>query len=139
MQVAFKTYFLHVTLDSSMCEVYSTKKKKDIFLVGPLNIQWYLCYSFIHVYFIKVFNEKIGLNTILTNQFQTYLFPTFIISIFLKICSWFIINPIEGSKRLKIWIYFLMFLWKTTFFLKLDIFSTTFYVCFTMLSPPNNN
>jgi hypothetical protein len=39
MQVAFKTYFLHVTFDSSMCEVYSTKEKIDIFLVGPLNIQ----------------------------------------------------------------------------------------------------
>jgi hypothetical protein len=31
MQVAFKTYFLHVTFDSSMCQVYSTKEKIDFF------------------------------------------------------------------------------------------------------------
>jgi hypothetical protein len=63
----------------------------------PLNIWWYLCYNFIHIYCIKFSNEKIGLNTILTSQFQTYLFLTFIILKFLKFCNWFTINPIEGS------------------------------------------
>ncbi len=63
----------------------------------PLNIQWLLCYNFIHVYFIKFSNEKVCLNTILTNQFQTYLFPTFIIPIFLKFCNWFPTNPIDDS------------------------------------------
>jgi hypothetical protein len=47
----------------------------------PLNIQW-LCYNFIHVYFIKVFDEKVGLNTILTNQFQMYLFLTLLFQSF---------------------------------------------------------
>jgi hypothetical protein len=78
-----------------MCQIYSTKE--IWFLVRPLNIQWSLCYNFIHVYFIKFSNEKVGLNTLLTNQFQTYLFFTFIIPKFLKFCSWFKINPIEGS------------------------------------------
>jgi hypothetical protein len=62
-----------------MCQVYPTKEKINLFLVKPLNIQWALCYNFIHVYFIKFSNEKVGLNTILISQFQTYLFPTFII------------------------------------------------------------
>jgi hypothetical protein len=105
-----------------MCQVYSTKEKIDFFLVRPLNIQWSLCYNSTNVYFIKFFNENVGLNTILTIQFQTYLFPTFIIPKFLKFCSWFIINPIEGSivskwNLSKIWIYFLVFLWKIASFL----------------------
>ncbi len=106
------------------------KKKLICFLVMPLNIQWCLCYNFIHVYFIKISNEKLGLNTILTNQFQTYLFLTFIIPKFLRFCSWFTISPIEGlivSKwnLSKIWIY-LCFCEKYLFF-KLDIFSSTFF------------
>jgi hypothetical protein len=135
MQVAFKTYFLHVTFDSSMCQMYSTKEKIDILLVRPLNIQWYLCYNFIHVYFIKNCNEKIGLNTILTSQFQTYLFLTFIIQKFLKFCSWFTTNPIEGSKRLKIWTYFRMFLWKTTLF-NLTFFQQFFLYTLPCFHPP---
>jgi hypothetical protein len=31
MQVAFKPTFYNVTFDSSMCQVYSTKKKVDLF------------------------------------------------------------------------------------------------------------
>jgi hypothetical protein len=31
MQVAFKIYFLHVGFDSSICHVYSTKEKVDLF------------------------------------------------------------------------------------------------------------
>ncbi len=45
---------------------------------------------------MKFFNEKVGLNTILTSQFQTYLFRTFIIPKKFKFCSCFTINPIEG-------------------------------------------
>jgi hypothetical protein len=56
---------------------------------------------FIYVYFIKFSNEIVGLNTILTSQFQMYLFLIFIIPKILKICSWFKINPIEGSIVLK--------------------------------------
>jgi hypothetical protein len=80
-----------------MCQVYSTNDKIDFFLARPLNIQWSLCYNFIHVYFIQFANEKVGLNTILISQFKTYLFLTFIIPKFLKFCIWFTINPIEGS------------------------------------------
>jgi hypothetical protein len=113
--------------------------------VNPLNIQWSLCYNFIHIYFIKIFNKKVGLNTILTNQFQTYLFLTFIISKFLKFCSWFTINPIEDSivskqNSSKIWIYFLMFLWKTTSFLTWPFhgnFLCTLYHAFTPILLPH--
>jgi hypothetical protein len=135
MQVAFKTYFLHVTFDSSMCQVYSTKNKFLFFLVRPLNIQWYLCYNFIHIYFIEFSNEKVGLNTILTSQFQTYLFLTFIIPKLLKFCSWFIINSFEGSIRLKIWIYFLMFSWKTTSFLTWYFFDNFFFILYHAFAP----
>ncbi len=105
----------------------------------PLNIQWYLCYNFTHVYFIKFSNEKVGLNTISTNQFQTYLLFTFIIPIFLKFCSWFTINPIKSSIVSKwnlseIWIYFLCF-YENSHFFQFDIFSATFSIYFTMLSP----
>jgi hypothetical protein len=123
-----------------MCQVYFIKEKINLFfLVRPLNIQWFLCYNFINVYFIKFSNEKVGLNTILTNLFQIYLFLTFVISKFSKFCNWFTINPIEGwivSKWNlgKIWIYFLVFSWKITFFY-IDIFLTTFSIYFTMLSP----
>ncbi len=104
-------------------------------LVRPLNIQWSLCYNFIHIYFINFSNEKVGLNTILTSQFQTYLFLTFIIPIFLKICSWFTINPIEGwivSKLnlSKIWIYFLVFSWKISFILIWYFFDNFFYILY---------
>jgi hypothetical protein len=80
-----------------------------------------------YVYFIKFSTKKLGLNTILTNQFQTYLFPTFIIPKFLKFHSWFTINPTEGSIVSKwnlneIWIYFLVFLWKTASFFNLKTF-----------------
>jgi hypothetical protein len=71
-----------------MCKIYFIKEKIDFFLVMPLNIQSSLiCYNFIRVYFINFFDEKVGLNTILTSQFQMYLFPTLIILIFLKFCS----------------------------------------------------
>jgi len=141
MQVAFKPTFHSVTFDSNMCRVYFTKEKVDFFLVRPLNIQWSLCYNFIHVYFIKFSNEKAGLNTILTNQFQTYLFPTFIIPKILKFFSWFTINPIEGSivskgNLSKLWIYFLVFSWKTVSFLTWFFFSNflcILYHAFTYL------
>jgi hypothetical protein len=115
-----------------MCQVYYTKEIFFSFRVMPLNIQWYLYYNFIHVYFIKFSNEKVGLNTILTSQFQTYLFFTFIIPFFLKFYSWFTINPIEGSivskwNSSKIWIYFFCFCEKLPFF-QLNIFSTTFFI-----------
>jgi len=101
--------------------------------VRPVNIQWSLCYNFIHVYFIKFSIEKIGLNTILTSQFQTYLFPTFIIPKFLTLCSWFTINPIKGSivskwNLSKIWIYFLMFSWKIASFLTWYFFGNFFCI-----------
>jgi hypothetical protein len=32
--------------------------------------------NFVHIYFFKKFNEKVGLNTLLTSQFETYLMPT---------------------------------------------------------------
>jgi hypothetical protein len=105
-----------------VCVKYILPKRKQIFfLVMPFNIQWSLCYNFIHVYFIKFFNEQVGLNTILTNQFQMYLLLTFIIPKFLKFCSWFTINPIEGLivsnwNLSKIWIYFLVFSWKVASF-----------------------
>jgi hypothetical protein len=116
-----------------MCQVYFTKEKIDFFGVRPLNIQWSLCYKFIHVYFIKFSNENVGLNTILTIQFQTYLFLTFIIPFFLKFCSWYTINPIKGSivskwNLSKIWIYFLVFSWKIVFFLTSYFFSNFFYI-----------
>ncbi len=106
----------------------------------PLNIQWSLCYNFIHAYFIKFSIEKIGLNTILTSQFQTYLFPTFIIPKFLKFCSWFTINPIEGSivskwNVSKIWIYFLVFLWKTAYFLTWYFFGNFFCILYHVFTP----
>ncbi len=118
-----------------MCQVYSTKENVDFFLVRALSIQLSLCYNFIHVYFIKFSNEKVGLNTILTNQFQTYLFPTFIIPKFLKFCSWFIINPIGGSivfkwNLSKIWIYFLVLSWKTTYFLIWWFFGNFFCILY---------
>jgi len=98
------------------------QRESRFFLVMPLNIQWSLCYNFIYVYFIKFSNEKVGFNTILSSQLQMYLFPTFIIPIFSKIYGSFTINPIEGSivskwNLSKIWIYFLVFFWKTTSFL----------------------
>jgi len=104
----------------------------------PLDIKWFLGYNFIHVYFNTNSNEKVGLNTILTNQFQMHLFLTFIIRKFLNFCSWFTINPIEGSivskwSLSKFWIYFLVFLWKTVFFLNW-YFLSTFFVYFTMFS-----
>jgi hypothetical protein len=118
-----------------MCQIYSIKEKVVFFFVRPLNTQWSLCYNFIHVYFIIIFNEKVGLNTILTNQFQTYLFPTFVILKFLKFCSWFTINPIGGSilfkwNLSKIWIYFLVFSWKTTSFLIWYFFGNFFYILY---------
>jgi hypothetical protein len=90
---------------------------------------------FIHVYFIKLSNGKIGLNTILTNQFQTYLFTTFIIPKFLKICNWFTINLIEGSivskwNLSKIWIYIFVFLWETTSFLTWYFFNNFFSILY---------
>jgi hypothetical protein len=105
----------------------------------PLNIQWFLCYNFIHVYFIKFSNGKIGLNTILTNQFQPYLFTTFIIPKFLKFCSWFTISPIEGSivskwNLSKIWFIFLCFREKLPFFLIWYIFSHFFFVLYHALT-----
>jgi hypothetical protein len=118
-----------------MCQVYSIKEKIIFFLVRPLNIQWSLCYNFINIYFIKFSNEKVLLITILTGQFQTYLFLTFIIPIFLKLCSWFTINLIEGSivskwNLSKIWTYFLMFLWQTTSFLTWYFFDNFFCILY---------
>jgi hypothetical protein len=75
MQVAYKTYFLQwKILFKYVSSVFYQRESRLVFLVMPLNIQWSLCYNFIHVHFIKVFDEKMGLNTILTNQFQMYLF-----------------------------------------------------------------
>jgi hypothetical protein len=36
MQVAFKPTFYNVTFDSSMCQVYSTKDKVDLFFGDAL-------------------------------------------------------------------------------------------------------
>jgi len=124
-----------------ICVKYTLSKKKKIyFLVTPFNIQWSLCYNFIHVYFIKFSNGKVGLNITFTSQFQTYLFPTLIISKILKFCSWFTINLIKCSivsrwNLNKIWIYFLVFLLKMPFF-KLNIscqFFLYFYHAFTQM------
>jgi hypothetical protein len=122
-----------------VCVKYNLPKRKQIcFLVRPLIIQWSLFYNFIHVYFIKFYNEKVGSNTILTNQFQTYLFTTFIILKFLKFCSWFTINPIEGSiisqwNLIKLSVYFLVFSWKNASFL-IWFFFSIFYHAFTQES-----
>jgi len=35
-------------------------------------IQWSLHHNLVHIYFIKLDNEKIGLDTILIDQFQMY-------------------------------------------------------------------
>ncbi len=93
--------------------------------------------------------KKVGLNTILTSQFQTHLFPTFIILKFLEFCSWFAINPIKDSivskwNLSKIWIYFLMFSWKIASFLTWHFFNnffnilyhvfTLFFLCLNVLS-----
>ncbi len=79
------------------------------FLVMPFYTQWFLCCNFIHVYFIKNFNEKICLNIILMNQFQINLLLIFIIKKF-KNCIMFIINPIKSTMVSKSnLIYFLVF------------------------------
>jgi hypothetical protein len=79
MQVAFKTYFLQCNIwFKYVSSIFYQRENKFVFWWGL----WFLCYNFINVYFIKFFNEKVGLNTILTNQFQIYLFSTFIISKF---------------------------------------------------------
>jgi hypothetical protein len=135
MQVAFKTYFLQCNIWFKYVSSVFYQRESRFFLVRPLNIQWSLYYNFTHVYFIKFSDEKVGLNTILTNQFQTYLFPTFIIPIFLKFCNWFTINPIEGlvvSKwnLNKIWIYFLVFSRKTSSFLTWYFFNNVFYILY---------
>jgi hypothetical protein len=70
-----------------VCQIYFTKEKVDLFFGDALEYTVIFMYTYIHVYFIKISNEKVGLNTILTNQFQTYLFLIFIIPIFLKFCS----------------------------------------------------
>jgi hypothetical protein len=51
--------------------------------------------TFMHDSF-KNFNEKVILSTILTNEIQKYLFITFIISKFLKLCIQLNINPIKS-------------------------------------------
>jgi hypothetical protein len=118
MQVAFKTYFLQWNIwFKYVSSIFYQREGRFVFLWDNG-----LCViNFIHVYFIKVSNKNVGLNTTLTNWFQTYLFPTFIIPKFLKICKWFIINTMEGSIVSKwnlnnIWIYFLLFSWKTASF-----------------------
>ncbi len=94
----------------------------------------YVIISYMYIS-LKFFNEKVGLNTILTSQFQNYLFPIFIIPKFLKFCNWFAIKPIEGSivskwNLSKIWIYFLVFLWKTASFLTWYFFVNFFYILY---------
>jgi len=70
-----------------MCQVYFTKEKVDLFFGEAFkHNDLYAITSYIYI-FIKFSNEKVGLNTILTSQFQTYLFPTFIIPKFLKFCN----------------------------------------------------
>jgi hypothetical protein len=96
MQVVLKPIFCSVIFDSSLCQVYSTKEKIDFFFGDALEYTMILCYNFIHVYFIKFSNEKVGLNTILTSQFQTYLFSTFIIPNVLKICNLFTITQLRA-------------------------------------------
>jgi len=123
-----------------MCQVYFVKEKINLFFGEAFEyIQWFLCYKFINAYFIKFSNEKISLNTILTNQFQIYLFSTFII-------SKFTINPVKGSivskwNLSKIWIYFLVFSWKTTFFLYwyfFDNFLKYILPCFHLMAQKKN-
>jgi hypothetical protein len=67
-----------------VCQVCSTKDKIDFFFGNAFEYTMIFMYTYIHVYFIKFSNEKIGLNTILTIQIQTYLFLIFIIPIFLN-------------------------------------------------------
>jgi len=81
MQVAFKTYFLQWNIwFKYVSSIFYQREGRFVFLWDNG-----LCaINFIHVYFIKVSNKNVGLNTILTNWFQTYLFPTFIIPKFWK-------------------------------------------------------
>jgi hypothetical protein len=68
-----------------MCQVYSTKEKVK-FIYFP-------SFEYTMIYFIK-FSI---LNTILTNQIQKYLLPTFIIPKFFKFCIQLNINPMENT------------------------------------------
>ncbi len=119
-----------------MSSIFYLKKIRFFFWWGIwIYNDFYAITSWIHVYFLKFSNEQVGLNTILTSQFQTYLFLTFIIPKFLKFCSWFTINPIEGSIFLKwnlnkIWIYFVMFLWKIAYFWTWYFFDNSFCILY---------
>jgi hypothetical protein len=64
-----------------MCQVYSTKEKVK-FIFFP-SFEYTMIFM---LYFIKFYNEKILLNTILASEIQKYLFPTFIIPKFIKFC-----------------------------------------------------
>jgi hypothetical protein len=94
-------------------------------------------YMYISLNFLM---KKIVLNTILTNQSQTYLFPTFIIRKILKFYNWFTINSIEDSivskwNLSKIWIYFLVFSWKTTSFFNFIFFWQLFMYTLSCFHP----
>ncbi len=75
----------------------------------------------------------------LTNHFQAYLLPIFIVPKFLKFCNHFIINSKKGTMLLLCYfqlfsIYFILLLSKTRPFLTtLEIIIFSIY--FTMLSP----
>jgi hypothetical protein len=80
MQVAFKTNFLQCNiLVKYVSSIFYQRESIFFKKWGP----WiYNDFYAITSYFIKFYNEKEVLNTILTNQFQTYLFPIFLIPIF---------------------------------------------------------
>jgi hypothetical protein len=75
-------------------------------------------------------NEKVLLNTILANQIQKYLFPTFIIPKFFKLCIQQNTNSMESTmvskwNLSKNWIYFLFFCENLSLF-KFDFFCQLF-------------
>jgi hypothetical protein len=54
-------------------------------------------YNFTLIYFIRFSNEKVFLNTILTNRIQEYLFPTFTIPKLVKFYIQLNINAMEST------------------------------------------
>jgi hypothetical protein len=53
-------------------------------------------YSSIH----QIYNEKVGVNSFLTNHFQTYLLSNFIVQKFFKIYNHVTINPKKSTMPL---------------------------------------
>jgi hypothetical protein len=82
-----KFTFHNVTFVSSMCQVWFNMEKVYFFSIPYFNIQWSLYFNLIHIYFIRFNNERILLNTVLTIQFQNYLFFSYIIQFFSRTCN----------------------------------------------------